>query len=173
MSRQTLFPVIFSFTFLASALSPNLIRYLRSDADETYCNERFEFCVQVPNGYFTETILSDNGEDVTLIGKNGNVTLNISGEHNVESFSADELAAYLLGDAAQPEVTEAGFVLRTRKDGKFRHLDVRLFGDRYVVSELSGPSQYEFTMNNIARKLKVETRPALASVAYENTGQLD
>lgn len=164
MTRQTLFPVLFSFTFLASALSPNLIRYLRPNADETYCNERFEFCVQIPNGYFTETTLSDNGDGVLLTGKNGKIQLTISGAHNVESFSSEELARHLYGDAIEPKISENGFVLRTRQDGVFRHREVHLFGERYVTIDLSGERRYEFTMNNVARKLDVKNQPGIAAV---------
>ena len=164
MSRQTLFPVLFSFTFLASALSPNLIRYLRPSADETYCNERLEFCVQIPNGYFTETVLSDDGDSIVLTGKNGSIRLSIVGVENVESFSSEELARHLHGDAAEPNISEAGFVLRSRRNGLFRHREVRLFDNRYVVVELSGERRYEFTMNNISRKLEVDSRPGIAAV---------
>ena len=165
MNRQALFPILFSFTFLVSALSPSITRHFRANPDETYCNERFEFCAQIPNGYFTETIYADNGDGVILNGRKNRLTTLINGAYNIESFSAEELARQLLGDEVEPIFTDRGFTATYKTENILHHQRVHMMGDRYVSVMVQGDKRYNRSIFRIADQIEVEYQPGMATNA--------
>lgn len=58
---------------------------------EEYCNERFQFCITYPSGYFSENVYSDNGDGVTMYAQDGTVEVDIMGSYNVMGWTVDDI----------------------------------------------------------------------------------
>jgi hypothetical protein len=58
---------------------------------EEYCNERFDFCLQYPVGFFDRIEPSDNADGVRLLAGGQDIELTISGSNNVLQWTLDDM----------------------------------------------------------------------------------
>lgn len=171
MKSNALFPVVFAMTFLASALSPKLTNlFFPKSGTERYCNERFEFCVEYPNGIFTETLYSDNGDGVILTTKNDQLQMTISGMHNPEDRSTEEVMDEILSELDHKDMetssTDEQFVIRyVDEDNTAHYLQGLRLRDRYVYVELSADKLRKLKMKIVTENLRVYDNPAISTGA--------
>ncbi len=104
--------IIFFFCLLLPTINP-------TTETNTYCNARFDFCVEYPSGLFTEKIKPTNADGILLRNEDQEISLAIYGEYNILSYSLIEqhkLMLEALKDTDGPIIdhltvfTEDGFV---------------------------------------------------------------
>lgn len=147
---------------LVSAAAP----LAAQSADNTYCNNRFGFCVT----YSEKVMLAEeqpiNGDGIYLENATKDVAINIAGSHNVMdwtpekiySFTKEEFGAEKEGsvESVRSEMMDKGFEAIIRAGSKTQHSRMWSNNGAYLVITIEGPSEKEQEIEALWEELKVD-----------------
>ncbi len=126
---------------------------LYAQQTKTYCNNRFDFCVQYPAELKTDEGGSVNADGIILEAEGG-VTIFVSGSHNVMDWTPERIFEFARADFADAaeveevavenigtEMSEQGFEARFSAGNSYEYCRMWNFGDAYLVITITGPEE--------------------------------
>ncbi|PHN03604.1 hypothetical protein [Flavilitoribacter nigricans] len=131
---------------------------------EEYCNERFEFCVTYPSGYFSEKVYSDNGDGVTMYAQEGVIEADIIGAYNVMDWSVEGiLDNYFKTIKEKPmEVElvelytdEAYGWAKMKYNYEIQLVQINLLNDSYITTILTVPASSPDLLDELSKSIQV------------------
>lgn len=133
---------------------------------ETYCNNRFGFCVSYPSDVQPQKDGAINGDGVILTTADGAITINISGSHNVMDWTMEKMFTFTKEDfgahadadvnVVKHDVNSDGFEA-TMEAGDQMELSKMwvLKGIDYLVITIGGPKAKQADIERLWETLDV------------------
>lgn len=97
-----------------------------ADNDHTYCNARFDFCLQYPDAIFTQSVKSDNDDGISLYSEDGLMRAKAYGAYNIEGATMEGLYQMLVNELA---TTNSNLVIMSNDVGKTAY-EATFLGDK-------------------------------------------
>jgi hypothetical protein len=114
---------------------------------ETYCNNRFGFCVTYPTEVQAQQSDAINGDGIILSNADGDITINISGSHNVMDWSMEKIFNFTKEDFGMQLDTEVNVISSDiQSDGFEATMEA---GDQMEVSRMWALKEIDYLVITI------------------------
>ena len=137
---------------------------LSAQANKTYCNSRFGFCIGYPAELGVSTDSPVNGDGIVLETPNG-IEVSVSGSFNVMNWAPGKILEYTTEDftaiigakaeAMEAETTAQGFEALLAAGTYYQYAQMRSKGNVYVVLTVTGPERLLEDMKSLREQLKL------------------
>jgi hypothetical protein len=142
LSILLLLPLVIGFSS-RNATTMNGTGQARNN-DHTYCNARFDFCLQYPSDIFTHRVSSDNDDGISLYSMDGMIKARVFGAYNVEGATMADMFQTLVDELA---AANKQLVVLTNDMGKTA-FEATFRGDKemYYYRTVSQPDNITLTL---------------------------
>jgi hypothetical protein len=123
------------------------------NSGETYCNNRFGFCITYPSSIQADKSGATNGDGLILKHNTAPVTVNISGSHNVMDWTPEKIFTFTKEDfsydtdspvtVVSSDVNEGGFESIIKAGDQMQHTRMWVINNDYLLISIDGPSDKE------------------------------
>ncbi len=140
--------------------------------DETYCNARFEYCVDYKDHFFDAIERSDNGDGVLLFNTDSKIRMIVSGTYNVMDYSASDLVDDYLNNLRKETGRNVQFLNEEETDhGKralykttkaFHYVQYVISENAYASTVLIIPQQNRKQLNDMKEQIKLYLKSSIS-----------
>jgi len=127
--------------------------------ENTYCNNRFGFCVTYPEGVKLSEGQPINGDGILLENTEKDIIVNVSGSHNVMDWTPEKIYTFTREDfgmdmkaeveVLESEVSNEGFEAILEAGGEIQHSRMWNIDDNYLVIAIHGPKDKKADIEKI------------------------
>ena len=131
---------------------------------DSYCNARYDFCVEYPKDVFTAEVTPTNADGIFLSTPNREVTMAVFGEYNAFDFTLEEQHNFLLKSISESDgyfidqltvYSVDGFTTNIETPEKQIELRSQKIGDHFVTVIIKMNNENKSKYLNIYDEIKV------------------